>query len=295
MRYGVLIGGLLAQDSDGARSSSAARHDLDARDFPDKLTTLRIGRRVNVPGAWGRAVRFGGMQYSTNFATQPGFIAFPRDRRQRPGRAAVDRRRVRQQCAGRAAPGPAGAVLDHQHSDGQRQRQRAARRARSLRPRADHHAAVLRQRQSAQGRARAASRTKPASNATISASRAATTARRSPARPTAAGLPTSSPARCAARRRATSSASQASPRTISSQEIGVCSIATAGSGGSAGGGALGGVGFQRQTSGWSVAAQGALEQPRLPSDRRDSGHPGSAATVERQRSAIRSTATAASA
>ena len=30
-----------------------------------------------MPAAWGRAVRFGGIQYQTNFTTQPGFIAYP--------------------------------------------------------------------------------------------------------------------------------------------------------------------------------------------------------------------------
>ena len=46
-------------------------------DFPERLTTARLGDTVSVPGAWGRAVRFGGVQYGTNFATQPGFITFP--------------------------------------------------------------------------------------------------------------------------------------------------------------------------------------------------------------------------
>ena len=46
-------------------------------DFPEKLTTLRLGDAVNVPAAWGRAVRFGGIQYQTNYTTQPGFIAYP--------------------------------------------------------------------------------------------------------------------------------------------------------------------------------------------------------------------------
>jgi outer membrane usher protein len=74
--YGVLVAGLLAQDSAGAKS--AVRLDTTwTSDFPQRLTTLRIGDAVNVPGAWGRAVRFGGVQYSTNFATQPGYITFP--------------------------------------------------------------------------------------------------------------------------------------------------------------------------------------------------------------------------
>jgi outer membrane usher protein len=74
--YGVLVAGLLAQDNAGAKS--AVRLDTTwTSDFPERLTTLRMGDAINVPGAWGRAVRFGGVQYATNFATQPGYITFP--------------------------------------------------------------------------------------------------------------------------------------------------------------------------------------------------------------------------
>ncbi|HEX5864513.1 MAG TPA: fimbria/pilus outer membrane usher protein, partial [Casimicrobiaceae bacterium] len=74
--YGVLVGSLLAQDSDD--HGSATRLETTwTTDFPDRLASLRLGDTVNTPGAWGRAVRFGGVQYATNFATQPGFIAFP--------------------------------------------------------------------------------------------------------------------------------------------------------------------------------------------------------------------------
>ena len=74
--YGVLVAGLLAQDSPGAKS--AVRLDTTwTSDFPQRLTTLRVGDAINVPGAWGRAVRFGGVQYGTNFSTQPGYITFP--------------------------------------------------------------------------------------------------------------------------------------------------------------------------------------------------------------------------
>jgi outer membrane usher protein len=74
--YGVLVSNQLVQDSDGIRKT--VRLDTTwTTDFPQKLTTLRIGDAINVPGAWGRAVRFGGVQYSTNFATQPGYITFP--------------------------------------------------------------------------------------------------------------------------------------------------------------------------------------------------------------------------
>ena len=74
--YGVLIGNWLEQDLSGTRST--IRLDTTwTSDFPEKLTTLRIGDANSVPGAWGRSVHFGGVQYGTNFATQPGFISFP--------------------------------------------------------------------------------------------------------------------------------------------------------------------------------------------------------------------------
>jgi outer membrane usher protein len=74
--YGVLVSSMLAQH--GSDGPGALRLDTTwTSDFPERLTTVRLGDTVNVPGAWGRAVRFGGVQYGTNFATQPGFVAFP--------------------------------------------------------------------------------------------------------------------------------------------------------------------------------------------------------------------------
>jgi outer membrane usher protein len=47
-----------------------------SRDFPERLQTLRLGDAISTPGAWGRTVRFGGIQFGSNFATQPGFATF---------------------------------------------------------------------------------------------------------------------------------------------------------------------------------------------------------------------------
>jgi outer membrane usher protein len=47
------------------------------RDFPDDRLSVRWGDSISRGGAWGRPVRFGGLQFGTNFATQPGFITFP--------------------------------------------------------------------------------------------------------------------------------------------------------------------------------------------------------------------------
>jgi outer membrane usher protein len=40
-------------------------------------TTLLVGDAVSTPGWWGRALRFGGVQYGTNYALQPGFVTYP--------------------------------------------------------------------------------------------------------------------------------------------------------------------------------------------------------------------------
>ena len=58
--------------TDSVRLNTAWRSD-----FPDQLTTLVLGDTINVPATWGRAMQFGGIQYGTNFTTQPGFISFP--------------------------------------------------------------------------------------------------------------------------------------------------------------------------------------------------------------------------
>ncbi|MET0229714.1 MAG: fimbria/pilus outer membrane usher protein [Rhodanobacteraceae bacterium] len=47
------------------------------QDRPADLRSVRIGDSISTPGDWGQSVRFGGVQWGTNFATQPGFIPFP--------------------------------------------------------------------------------------------------------------------------------------------------------------------------------------------------------------------------
>lgn len=47
------------------------------RDFPDRLATLRVGDAISTPGAWGHAVRVGGLQFGTNFSTQPTLVTTP--------------------------------------------------------------------------------------------------------------------------------------------------------------------------------------------------------------------------
>ena len=47
------------------------------RDFPESMQTLRLGDTFGASGLWGRAVRFGGLRFGTNFATAPTLSTIP--------------------------------------------------------------------------------------------------------------------------------------------------------------------------------------------------------------------------
>lgn len=75
-RLGVLSGQMLGQDL--ARNAHAIRLNTTyTYDNPENVTTLRVGDTVNHPGMWGGVVSMGGIQFGTNFATQPDFITYP--------------------------------------------------------------------------------------------------------------------------------------------------------------------------------------------------------------------------
>jgi outer membrane usher protein len=53
---------------------------LDANwrwDDVQKMTTTVVGDSISAPGWWGRPIRFGGIQYASNFALQPSFVSTP--------------------------------------------------------------------------------------------------------------------------------------------------------------------------------------------------------------------------
>lgn len=47
------------------------------RDDPSRMRSLRIGDVFTYPGSYGHALRMGGIQFATNFTTQPTFITYP--------------------------------------------------------------------------------------------------------------------------------------------------------------------------------------------------------------------------
>ena len=42
-----------------------------------QLASLRLGDSISGASGWGGAVRFGGVQWATNFSVQPDFVTFP--------------------------------------------------------------------------------------------------------------------------------------------------------------------------------------------------------------------------
>lgn len=59
-------------------TGSAIRYETSwRRDEPGTMRSLVVGDSISRPGFYGRAVRFGGIQYGKNFALQPGFVASP--------------------------------------------------------------------------------------------------------------------------------------------------------------------------------------------------------------------------
>lgn len=91
-RFGTSGGALL--DSGifgpwGSLTASAVTRRLDGhnqtvrldttwiRDQPNSLSTFRLGDSISGASSWGRSVRFGGVQWATDFATQPQLITFP--------------------------------------------------------------------------------------------------------------------------------------------------------------------------------------------------------------------------
>jgi outer membrane usher protein len=76
-RFGVGIGTFFADDL-GALAQIKRLETTWTYDRPDKIASWRLGDNINRTGAWGRGVRLGGIQYATNFATQPNLVTTPR-------------------------------------------------------------------------------------------------------------------------------------------------------------------------------------------------------------------------
>jgi outer membrane usher protein len=70
--------GIFWRSGDERRSPRFTRLDSQwSIDLPTHPSSVQIGDAIGVPGAWGRSVRFGGVQWRTEFALQPGLVSFP--------------------------------------------------------------------------------------------------------------------------------------------------------------------------------------------------------------------------
>lgn len=72
-----VVTGTMAARFDRAQREVVRLDTTWTRDFPDRLATLRVGDAISTPGAWGHAVRVGGLQFGTNFSTQPTLVTTP--------------------------------------------------------------------------------------------------------------------------------------------------------------------------------------------------------------------------
>jgi outer membrane usher protein len=77
-RLGVLSTEVIASGG-GSADSSLVRLDTTWRyDLPERMLTAVVGDSLSAPaGIWGRPLRFGGLQFGTNFGTQPGYATAP--------------------------------------------------------------------------------------------------------------------------------------------------------------------------------------------------------------------------
>lgn len=75
---GTGISNFVARNHSTTAEADIIRLDTTwTQDRPMELASLRLGDTISSAGSFGRPVRLGGVQWATNFATQPGFITFP--------------------------------------------------------------------------------------------------------------------------------------------------------------------------------------------------------------------------
>jgi outer membrane usher protein len=80
-KYGNLTDNFVVQGTSdkmtGSETTYTRLNTTWETDIPANMQTLRLGDTYNIPGMWGRSTNFGGIQWGTNFSTQPNFLTFP--------------------------------------------------------------------------------------------------------------------------------------------------------------------------------------------------------------------------
>ena len=85
--WGALVTSSLAQNLAGQAAAASGGSEMRrrlirldttwTRDLPSEAKTLQLGDTIGSSGIWGRPVRYGGLRWGTNFATQPYFVRLP--------------------------------------------------------------------------------------------------------------------------------------------------------------------------------------------------------------------------
>lgn len=75
--WGTLTSDFLAKNCREKKFQLIRLNTVWEKDLPNKMQSIEIGDSYTTPGMWGRSVGFGGIEWGTNFATQPAFIKFP--------------------------------------------------------------------------------------------------------------------------------------------------------------------------------------------------------------------------
>jgi outer membrane usher protein len=78
--FGAAVATGIVNSSEVGGGNSGRATALDAYwrfDDPSMLRTFTAGTGISRVGAWGRSLRFGGVQYGTNFTLQPNLITYP--------------------------------------------------------------------------------------------------------------------------------------------------------------------------------------------------------------------------
>ncbi len=74
--YGTLVSTFLTENNEQENQVIRLNSTWQV-DHPETMHTLYVGDSFSTPGLWGNSVDFGGIQWGTNFGTQPAFITFP--------------------------------------------------------------------------------------------------------------------------------------------------------------------------------------------------------------------------
>jgi outer membrane usher protein len=76
-RFGSLVSNLLVNKTGEDRTRGIRLDTYYQMDFPDRLNRLRVGDNITTAGSWGRAVRYGGIKFGTDFSLSPNLVAMP--------------------------------------------------------------------------------------------------------------------------------------------------------------------------------------------------------------------------